>query len=64
MNKEIPLTILRDDANDTITINGICYSQQIFRDFGNIMPLGEKFSIISRDNGVLSIKHYREQNGN
>lgn len=56
-----PLEIKQDNHNDTVTINGIVYSQEIFRDFSHVMPLGMKFSIISRNDGVLCIQtHERE----
>lgn len=44
-----------DEQNDTITIEGIKYSGEIFRQLGGMLEVGALFQLMERENGVLTI---------
>ncbi len=44
-----------DNGKPTITIDGITYSLELFKNFGRSMPLRVPFYIDNRDDGVLTI---------
>lgn len=50
-----PIRIERDDQRDTVTINGICYSQEVFRQLGGMLPERKPFQIIRREDGCLTV---------
>lgn len=52
----IPLQFSYDDAADALTVEGIRYAGDMFRMLGGMMPVGEKFEIVARTNGVLTVK--------
>lgn len=44
-----------DEASDILTIEGIRYAGELFRQFGKVMPLNTPLKLLSRDNGVLVV---------
>jgi len=50
------LNIEQDDSRDTVTIESIVFSQEVFRQLCDFLPLGQPFALVSRDNGVLTVK--------
>jgi hypothetical protein len=44
--------------DDIVTICGIKYAMALFRDLGRVLPIGEKFSVVDRKDGVLVIHRY------
>jgi hypothetical protein len=45
-----------DGPTDTVTIEGIKYAAQLFRDLGGILPVGRMFTVVERQDGVLTIQ--------
>ena len=55
------LIIVNDKEKKTITIEGICYSYELFRSWGKDgFPIGTLFEITGREQGVISIKRIVE----
>ena len=53
-----PISIERDDASDLVKIEGVCYSQEIFRTLG-IAPPNTLLRIVSRSgDGTLNVRSY------
>lgn len=54
---KVPLDIEFDVALDTVTINGMQYSCEIFREFG-LQPLDpdKLFKIVSNDTGIVVVQ--------
>lgn len=55
------LEIKYDKQEDTLTIEGIKYSGEVFRNLGFWMPVGMKFMLVKRDNGVVTIQRLQEE---
>lgn len=49
------LAIDYDGVSDIVTIEGIRYAGELFRQFGSVMPLNTPLKIIERTDGVLAI---------
>ena len=43
-------------GEDIITINGVRYDGNLFRDLGAALPVGELFRMVKRDDGVIYIE--------
>lgn len=44
-----------DTDGDVITIEGIHYSGEVFRQLGGLLPAGEIFKLVKRSDGILTI---------
>ena len=51
----LPDWITYDAPNDIVTIHAIKYRGELLRDFGNAMPVGQLFELVSRANGALAV---------
>lgn len=49
------ISIVKNDRRQCVTIEGITYSYELFKQFGGTMPLNTLMVITSRENGVISI---------
>lgn len=46
-----------EESRDTLIIHGIKYSGEVMRDFGNLMPQGQLFELVDRqEDGALCVK--------
>ena len=50
-----------DDFFDAITICGVRYSGDLFRQLGGLLPIGKKFRLIDRKNGVITIETQKQK---
>lgn len=50
-----PLTILYSAAEDVITIEGIRYAGDLFRQFGRFAKPGTVFQFVERNDGVVTL---------
>jgi len=45
-----------DALTDTLTIEGVKYSGELFRQFAQAMPIGTPFRIVKRENGEVTVE--------
>lgn len=45
-----------DEHNDTMTIEDIRYSGEVFRQLGGMLPVGRLLKLVDRGNGTLTIQ--------
>ena len=55
MDNRKPLSISYNEEYDVLTINGIKYVGDIFRQFSDYMKPGQWFRFLSRKHGVIEI---------
>jgi hypothetical protein len=51
-----PITQEYDASTDILTIEGVKYSGELFRQFAKEMPIGAPFRIVKRENGKTARK--------
>ncbi len=51
-----------DGTLDIITIEGICYSGNLFRQLGGILPTDQAFCITARKDGVITLSKVEPEN--
>lgn len=51
----MPLSFAYDEIADVLTVEGIQYAGEIFRQLGGMMEVGQQFTLVARDDGVVTI---------
>lgn len=55
LNDDNPLVFSYDEAADVLTVEGIKYAGDVFRQMGGMLEVGALFTLTARENGVLAI---------
>jgi hypothetical protein len=50
-----------DTPTDVLTIAGIRYHGEVFRQLGGALPVGAEFKLVNREDGVLTIQNLSQQ---
>jgi hypothetical protein len=52
------LNIEQDDQRGTVTVEGVVYAQELLRDLAHALPIGQTFSLVKREDGVLTVRRH------